>query len=171
MTQRQLAWSYITQFGGEEFTGMQIVQAVELNNSRTRNLLTVLAELGKIELVDKGPAILNNRYRVVDVSPIPNRFLKKQRPNRPKVRQRLWNSCRVLRAFSLHELCSTASAALSTGRGFLRPLLKAKIVRRLNCPDGEMFRLNAQFSCECPEVTADGVRIKGRFFPFKEGDE
>ncbi|TOL25205.1 hypothetical protein CGI02_13490 [Vibrio parahaemolyticus] len=168
MTQRQLAWAYISQFGDKEFTGMQIVQAVELNNSRTRNLLTVLTEMGKIQLVDKGRCILTNRYRLVDSGPIPNRFIRKKKPKRARVHQRLWNSCRVLKVFNLHELCSTSSAALSTGRGFLRPLLKAKIVRRVNSPDGELFRLNAPFSSECPEVTADGVRIKERFFPFEE---
>ncbi|MDC5753829.1 hypothetical protein OPW41_18165 [Vibrio europaeus] len=167
MTQRQLAWTYILQFGKKEFTGMQIVQAVELNNSRTRNLLTVLEEMGKIQLVDKGTCILTNRYKVVDASPIPNRFVRKKKPKRPRVNQRIWNSCRVLKVFTLHELCSTASAALSTGRGFLRPLLKARIIRRVNSPDGELFRLNAQFSSECPKVTDDGVRIKERFFPFQ----
>lgn len=147
---------------------MQIVQAVELNNSRTRNMLTVLAELGKIELVDKGPNLLLNRYRVVDSGPIPNRFVRKKKVNRPKVKQRLWNSCRVLKVFSMHDLCSTASAALSTGRGFIRPLLKAKLIRKVNGKDGELYRLNGTFGCECPKVTEDGVEINGRFFPFRE---
>ena len=168
MTERQLAWSYIKQLGGKEFTGMQIVQAVELNNSRTKSLISMLVELGRVELVDKGPSLLKNRYRVVDPSPIPNRFLKKKRPNRPKVNQRLWNSCRVLKVFSLHDLCATSSAALSTGSNFLRPLMKAKIIRKVKGPDGELYRLNANLSSACPEITADGVMIKGRFFPFQE---
>lgn len=168
MTQRQLAWSYITQFGEREFTGMQIVQAVELNNSRTRTLLKLLSEIGKIELVDKGPSILLNRYRVVDTSPIPNRFVRKKKINRPKVRQRLWNSCRVLKTFTMHDLCSTAAAALSTGKTFLRPLLKAKLVRKVNSQEGELFRLNGTFSCDCPTVKSNGVEIGGRLFLFEE---
>lgn len=168
MTQRQLAWSYMTQFGDKEFTGMQIIRAVELNNSRTRNMLNALVELGKIELVDKGPNLLLNRYRVVDSSPIPNRFVRNNKVNRPKVKQRLWNSCRVLIVFSMHDLCSTASAALSTGHRFILPLLKAKLVRKVKSKDGELYRLNGTFSCECPKVMQDGVEIGGRFFPFRE---
>ncbi|CCN69753.1 hypothetical protein [Vibrio nigripulchritudo] len=168
MAQRQLAWSYITQFGGKEFTGMQIVQAVELNNSRTRNMLTALVELGKIELVDKGPNLLLNRYRVIDSSPIPNRFVRKKKVDRPKVKQRLWNSCRVLKVFTMHDLCSTASAALSTGRGFIKPLMKAKLIRKVNNKDEELFRLNGSFGCECPIVKPEGVEIGGRLFPFEE---
>lgn len=168
MSERQLAWSYIKQLGNKEFTGMQIVQAVELNNSRTKNLISTLVELGRVELVDKGTNLLNHRYRVIDTSPIPNRFIKKKKPNRAKVKQRLWNSCRVLKVFSLHDLCATSSAALSTGRSFLRPLMKAKIIRKVRDPDGELYRLNASFSCACPEILDDGVMIQGRFFPFQE---
>ncbi|MCG9624608.1 hypothetical protein L1D34_07115 [Vibrio mediterranei] len=170
MTKRQLAWSYIQQFGHQEFTGVQVMQAVELNNQRTRNLLTSLCDLGKIEVTDQRDTMLTTRYKLVSNSSVenPNRLARKKRTRRPKVKQRLWNSCRVLKVFSLHDLCSTASAALTTGTNFLRPLIKAKIVRKCEAPNGLVYRLNGTFRVECPEVIEDGVMIKERFYPFRE---
>ncbi|MGF1775873.1 hypothetical protein [Vibrio nomapromontoriensis] len=170
MTKRQLAWSYIAQFGQDEFTGVQIMQAVELNNQRTRYLLKSLCDLGKIQMVDERDTMLTSRYKLVAKSSVvnPNRLARKKGAKRLKVKQRLWNSCRVLKVFSLHDLCSTASAALSTGNNFLRPLIKAKIVRRCETPHGLVYRLNGTYRVECPEVIEDGVMIKERFYPFRE---
>ncbi|MDO6497357.1 hypothetical protein [Photobacterium sanguinicancri] len=168
MSNRRLAWTYICQFGKNEFTGKQLMQAIEINNAQVRYFIKLLLDHQRIEIKDRCDSMLNHRYRLIDDTPLPVQSKKKKA--RPRVLQRLWNTCRIMKVFTFHDLRSTAMAGKSTSQRFIRALVKARIVRDVGNSDGELFRLNVDLGPKCPIVTPDGIRCpnKDRFFPFKE---
>ncbi|WP_428446011.1 hypothetical protein [Photobacterium nomapromontoriensis] len=145
------------------------MQAVEMNNAQVRTFLQFLLDEKRIALYDKGGCILSNRYVLVDSSPIPNRH-SRRRSRRPKVLQRVWNTCRIMKVFSIFDLRSTACAGEVTTRRYIRALERARLVRRVNIDDDEVYRLNVNTGPVHPVVTDDGMHCpnRGVFYPFKE---
>ncbi|UTV30193.1 hypothetical protein [Photobacterium atrarenae] len=172
MTKRELGWLFICQFGREGFTGNQLMAATEMNSTSAREFMRFLIKHNRIKKVMESDDIVSHVFILADDSPLPQRkkVMKTKKFERPGVHQRLWNTCRIMKVFNLFDLQSTASAGRTTAEHFLRYLVRARIVRKLNNPDVDTYRLNIDLGPKCPEVLEDGVHCPNReqFFPFKE---
>ena len=168
MSTRREAWRYMCQFGKTGFTGTQLVLATESNNEIIRVMLREMLKEERIVIHEVRTTMLNHIYKVQNYSPLTRRVKKKV--SRPKVLQRIWNTCRILKVFSLYDVQATAEAAASTSKQYLNALERAKIIRKIDTADGEIYRLNADLGPKHPESTPDGIKCPNRdkFYPFKE---
>ncbi|WP_413112123.1 hypothetical protein [Thaumasiovibrio sp. DFM-14] len=168
MSKRRLAWRYICHFDTTPFKGKQLMQAVEMSKTQTQSFIRLLLKQGRIALYDKGDCFINNRYQLVDRTPPTRPNTTKSK--RPCVRQRIWNSCRIMKRFSLFDVRSTAMAGRVTTTRYLRALEKASFVRRIDVQGEECYRLNLNSGAQHPEIRKDGVYCPNRqvLYPFKE---
>lgn len=74
-------------------------------------------------------------------------------------RYKLWRSMRVLKSFTYQELCTTADAGVENARRYLRGLVRAGYVIRLNPNAGrkrvQVFSLVRDTGPHAPRISAD----------------
>lgn len=173
MVKRRLAWRFlcICKANNTDFSAQQVAAATEMNTASSRRFLRQLLRQGRLEVVWEGRCGLTHRYRLLDSSPLPL-YQRSQRRKRPLVRQRIWNSCRILRNFSDVEVAATAQASLITTQRYLAALERCRLLRRLAVEGSanRHYRLNVDLGYESPEPGTDGVYAPSRqqFYPYKE---
>mgnify|MGYP006146733455 CR=1 FL=1 len=75
----------------------------------------------------------------------------------PSVRQRMWQSMRILRAFDRHEVATTAEASVNTVRVYLGALLKAGFLRQR----GDKYQLVRNTGPKPPAPNYEGRGKRG----------
>jgi len=168
MSNRRLAWTYICQFGNKKFTVAQIAKGTDMTNNSAKYFISKLLRENRVEVIGEYKSMMLNEYKVVDTSPLP--LGGPWRSKRPKVMQRLWNTCRIMKKFTFHELRATAQVGEKNTRLFIRALVKSRIVREVNTPDGVLYRLNKDLGPLHPEIMSLGIRCQNSetYYPFKE---
>lgn len=172
MGKRRLAWQFLCLCHAREhdFSAEQVAQAVGMNSENARIFLGLLNKAGRLERVWEGRCALTHRYRLLDVSPLPL-FQRKQRRKQPLVHQRIWNSVRILRMFTVAEVAATARASEITTRRYLRALERSRLLRVVNREEGRvLYRLNLDSGIEPPQVQRSGVYVPSRqqLYPYRE---
>ncbi len=189
---RRKAWTWIVgrwwQPVGETqaFTARQVAEATGMNIHTAKRFIQFLREKGRIKINRHGCGPRPTTYRLIDNSPLvfehPGaragyRVKTRRTHKRTTARQRIWNSCRILRVFTLQELAATAQAAYGTCGGYIKPLEKAGMVRKVKrhaAQPGELalFRLNIDAGPEHPIVRDDGLYCPSidTLYPYKQGE-
>lgn len=150
------------------FSAEQVADAAEMTKSRANAFLRQLFKEGRLAIDWEGRTNLTNRYHLIDDSPI---VIKRRRLPRAKAKQRVWNSCRIMRNFTLNDIIVTAQVAESTARRYLYALKRCKLVRERKAEDGTViYRLNYDCGQAAPEMIEDGVYAPSRecFYPYQE---
>ena len=172
MAKRRVAWQFLRLCydRGSDFSAEQVAEAVGMNSENARVFLAQLNRAGRLERVRQGRTALTHRYRLLDASPLPL-YQPKQRRKQPLVHQRIWNSVRILRMFTVAEVAATARASEITTRRYLRALERSRLLRELRTDDGrQLYRLNVDTGSESPRVERGGVYAPGRqqLYPYRE---
>jgi hypothetical protein len=172
MAKRRLAWQFLRLCfdRGSDFSAEQVAEAVGMTGERARAFMTQLNHLGRLERVWEGRTALTHRYRLLDASPLPL-FKRKQPRKQPRVHQRIWNSVRILRMFTVAEVAATARASEITTRSYVRALERSRLLRVVSKEEGRVvYRLNLDAGSEPPQVQQSGVYAPGRaqLYPYRE---
>lgn len=172
MAKRHLAWQFLRLCyeRGHDFSAEQVAEAVGMTGERARAFMTQLNHLERLERVWEGRTALTHRYRLKDASPLPL-YQPKKRRKQPLVHQRIWNSVRILRMFTVAEVAATARASEITTRRYLRALERSRLLRVMSKEEGRVvYRLNLDAGSEPPQVQRSGVYVAARaqLYPFRE---
>ena len=166
MTKRRLAWRFACLSG--RFTPRQMADAASMPVETVKLFIRQLCKSNRVELVKKGDERSADLYRILDESPLPT---PKRRKKRPNAKQRIWNSCRMLKVFTLDQLVATADVNETVVKRTVKRLFRAKILRTVHDADfGEMYRLNVDLGVLPPEDQKDGLFAPSRqtFYPYLE---
>lgn len=99
---------------------------------------------------------------------------KKMLNRDPCARDRVWQSMRILRSFTMPELVATADAGYDNVRKYLRGLVSAGIVRKvrkhvgMKCGHGKYF-LVRDLGPHAPRLCADGRTYDPNTSQFLQG--
>jgi hypothetical protein len=167
---RRLAWRFMCCCRGSnsDFSAQQIADATEMSRHRAAAFLRQLFKEGRLEVTWHGRSSATNRYRLIDASPLAE---KTHKPKRAKAMQRVWNSCRIMRAFTLDDVIATAQVAHSTAKRYVKSLQRAGLIRVRGTEHGiTIYRLNVDCGQAAPELTPDGIFAPTRrtFYPYRE---
>nr|WP_067289794.1 hypothetical protein [Marinobacterium profundum] len=176
---RRKAWTWIVNQADEGdavslFTAVELAHSVGIARGRAKRFIRFLEEHKRVKLVQRGGGPVAATYRVISTEPL--QFDKRASFTRANsARQRIWNSCRILRTFSLAELAATSQAAYATCCAYIKRLERVGLVRKVkrhapehgNCA---LFRLNIDVGHAHPIVRNDGVFCPARntLYPYKE---
>lgn len=168
MSNRRLAWTYICQFGKKKFTIAQVANGTGMTNNSAKYFISKLLKEKRVEVVGEYKSMMLNEFQVVDSSPLP--LGGPWRRSRPKMMQRLWNTCRIMKKFTMLELRATSQVGEKNARIFVSALVKSRIVRKIKTPDGVVYRLNKDLGPLHPEIMSLGIRCQNSdtYYPFKE---
>lgn len=149
------------------FSAEQVADASGMPKCLANRFLRDLYREGRLTLEWKGRTGLTNRYWLNDDSP-----LKRQSQfAKIKASQRIWNSCRIMRNFSIEEIMVTARVARSTVKRYLNALQRAGLIR-IRAVEEEMviYHLNVDCGALAPELIDDGIYAptKSKFYPYRE---
>lgn len=186
---RRKAWDWIVERweqpdgSPKRFTARQMAEATDMNIHTAKRFLQFLKEKGRVCIYKHGGNGKPTLYHLKDSTPLvfeqpgPRagyRFKTRRNHKRIAARQRIWNSCRILRAFTLLELSATAQSAYTTSAAYVGRLEKAGLVRKVKrhaAQPGEfaLFRLNKDVGPEHPIVRDDGIYCPsiGTLYPYK----
>ncbi|UTW14506.1 hypothetical protein [Marinobacterium rhizophilum] len=187
---RRKAWKWIIESreslpaGARSFSAQQMAAATGLNLHTAKRFLSFLLEKRRLKVWRYGRGPLPTLYYLLDATPLvfdqPGaragyRVRTSRKPN--TARQRIWNSCRILRTFTLNEVSATAQTAYVTCSAYIKRLERAGLVRKIKrhaAQDGEfaIFRLNVDAGHPHPVVRNDGVFCPARntLYPYKEAE-
>jgi len=174
---RRKAWTWLVnrweqpEGSPKRFTARELAEANGMNIHTAKRFLQFLIEKERVCIYKRGGDGKPTLYHLKDASPLvfdqprarKGYRVKAQRTHkRITVRQRVWNSCRILRVFTLNELAATAQAAYVTCGAYVKRLEKAGLVRKVKrhaAQPGEyaVFRLNTDAGAEHPVVRDDGI--------------
>lgn len=168
MSNRRLAWTYICQFGTKKFTVAEVAKGTGMTTNSAKYFISKLLKAQRLEVIGEYKSMMINEYRVIDSTPLP--CVGPWRAKRPKVMQRLWNTCRIMKKFSYLELRATAQVGEKNARIFVSALVKSRILRKVETPDGVLYRLNKDLGPLHPEIMSLGIRCQNSrtYYPFKE---
>lgn len=119
-----------------EFSLPKLAESLEVDNKKAGRFIEWLLKHDRLETVvprvGRTPAI----YRVCDSSPLQNL-------SRPSVRQRCWNSVRVLKKFSIADVATGAECSYSQASMYLTRLRRAGYVRCVQSPRADVAGVSA----------------------------
>lgn len=167
MTNRQLAWMFICQLHHRTtFTAPKLAAATGMTTKAAKRYIRQFENAKRIEATGDMEMYSHMKYRVISKRPIPTWGSWQGR--KPNVRQRIWNSMRIMKTFGQYDLQATAESGERTTQQFIRALEKAKIIRRKSTPDGDIFRLNCDLGPRHPEIRGSSIRCQnsGAIYPF-----
>ncbi|WP_053062331.1 hypothetical protein [Photobacterium aquae] len=167
MTNRQLAWMFICQLHHRTtFTAPKLAAATGMNIKAAKRYIRQFESSKRIEATGDMEMYSHMKYRVISKRPIPGWGAWQSR--KPNVRQRIWNSMRLLKTFGQYELQVTAQSGERTTRQYLRALEKARLIRRIPTADGDVFRLNSDLGPRHPEIRGSSIRCQnsGAIYPY-----
>lgn len=186
---RRKAWTWIVSRWWQPldesrvFTARDVAEVTGMNIHTAKRFIQFLREKGRIKTSRRGSGSRPSTYKLMDASPLvfeqPGarhgyRVKTRRTHTRTPARQRIWNSCRILRVFTLQELAATAQAAYGTCGGYITRLEKAGLVRKVKrhaAQPGEfaLFRLSKDAGPEHPIVRDDGIYCPSikTLYPYK----
>jgi len=185
MSSRRIAWNWIVRHSQQAerftFTAKQLAEGTSMNIHTAKRFLQFLRDKKRVAKVRIGRGCKPTLYRLADASPLefdvpgarPGYRVRNSRHN--SARQRIWNSCRILRTFTLNDLIATSKTAYVTSSAYVRWLERAGLVRKIKhhaAQTGEfaVFRLNLDAGARHPIVRDDGVYCPNRhiLYPYRE---
>jgi predicted transcriptional regulator len=156
------------------FTALELTKAVGMQRDTAKRFLRYLQDEKRVQVAQRARGRIATTYRVINTEPLSFGRRPSFKHANP-ARQRVWNSCRILRTFTLHELAATSQTAYGTCCSYVKRLEQVGLVRKVrrHAPEqGEyaLFRLNVDVGHAHPIVRDDGVYCPGRntLYPYKE---
>lgn len=119
-----------------EFTLPKLVDALGVDSKKAGRFIEWLSKHERLEVVQNRIGRIPAIYRVCDSSPLPNL-------NRPVVRQRCWNSIRVLKKFSIADVATGADCSYSQASLYLTRLRRAGFIRCVQSPRADVAGVSA----------------------------
>lgn len=189
---RRKAWNWIVERweqpegSPKRFTARQMAEATGMNIHTAKRFLQFLKAKGRVCIYKHGGNGQPTLYHLKDSSPLQfehagaragYRVKTRRTHKRTTARQRIWNSCRILRVFTLQELAATSQSAYVTCGAYITRLEKVGMVRKVKghaAQPGEfaVFRLNKDAGHEHPIVRDDGIYCPSidQLYPYKKGE-
>lgn len=176
-TKTELAWNWICQ--RESFSAQEVINGVEINKQQMYRVINAWLSAGYIRVVSPPAQKRQRIYQVVDAAILPplgsgvrpldtegraiKRRYNKCRSKRKTVQQKLWNTMKISRRFTLADLMITANTNRNTAWHYTNQLVQAGYVRLA-------VRVNAKQSVQDKYGLTNIyqlIRDTGRFSPMR----
>jgi len=119
-----------------EFSLPKLADELGVDNKKAGRFIEWLQKHDRLQVVSQRVGRIPAIYRVIDSSPLPNL-------SRPSVRQRCWNSVRVLKKFSIADVATGADCSFSQASMYLMRLRRAGFVRCVQSPRADVAGVSA----------------------------